>query len=86
MPDIHFDRIVLGDLVTADRVLERGWIGILGETIAAIGQGAVPAGAEVLDFTGRLVLPGLVDGHMHTSRPSAGQASSTRAAAPRRAA
>lgn len=67
MPDIHFDRIVLGDLVTPDRVLERGWIGILGETIAAIGQGAVPAGAEVLDFTGRLVLPGLVDGHMHTS-------------------
>lgn len=67
MPDIRFDRIVLGDIVTPDRVLEKGWVGISGETIAAIGQGAAPSGAEVLDHAGQLVLPGLVDGHMHTS-------------------
>jgi len=67
MPDIRFDRLVLGDIVTPDRVLEQGWIGITGQTIAGIGQGAAPAGADTLDFTGHLVLPGLVDGHMHTS-------------------
>lgn len=67
MPDIRFDRIVRGDIVTAERVLEGGWIGILGERIAGIGQGPAPQGADVLDFSGHLVLPGLVDGHMHTS-------------------
>jgi allantoinase len=67
MPDIRFDRLVLGDIVTPERVIERGWIGISGETIAGIGQGQAPAGATVHDFSGHLVFPGLVDGHMHTS-------------------
>jgi len=67
MPDIQFDRLILGDIVLPDRVLEKGWIGISGETIAAIGQGAPPAAGASLDYQGHLVLPGLVDGHMHTS-------------------
>jgi allantoinase len=67
MPDIRFDRLVLGDIVTPERVIERGWVGISGETIAGLGQGAAPQGAAVHDFTGHLVFPGLVDGHMHTS-------------------
>ena len=67
MPDIQFDRLILGDIVLPERVLEKGWIGISGETIAAIGQGAPPAAGATLDYQGHLVLPGLVDGHMHTS-------------------
>ncbi|MCC7281265.1 MAG: amidohydrolase family protein [Acetobacteraceae bacterium] len=67
MPDIRFDRLILGDIVTPERVLEGGWIGTTGETIAGIGQGSAPKGAETLDYSGHLVLPGLVDGHMHTS-------------------
>jgi allantoinase len=67
MPDIRFDRLVLGDVVTPDRVIEQGWVGISGETIAGIGQGQAPGGAAVHDFAGHLVFPGLVDGHMHTS-------------------
>ena len=43
------------------------YIGIRGETIAAIGQGSLPPAREVLDYSGKLILPGLVDGHMHTS-------------------
>jgi allantoinase len=62
-----FDRVVLGDLVLADRVLPGGYVAIRGEAIAAIGHGAPPPAREVADHTGRLVLPGLVDGHMHTS-------------------
>lgn len=63
-----FDRVILGDLVLPDRVLRAGWIAVRGEAIAAIGQGAPPsARAAPLDHTGRLVFPGLVDGHMHTS-------------------
>jgi allantoinase len=62
-----FDRLILGDLVLPEGVLPNGWIAVRGDTIAAIGQGAPPAATEVMDHSGRLVLPGLVDGHMHTS-------------------
>jgi allantoinase len=67
MPDQQFDRLIRGDIVLPDRVLAHGWVGVLGETIAAIGQGEAPAAAQVLDHSGHVVLPGLVDGHMHTS-------------------
>ena len=62
-----FDRVFVGDVVTADTILRDGFIAARGETIAAIGQGAPPAAKETLDYHGKLVLPGLVDGHMHTS-------------------
>jgi allantoinase len=38
-----------------------------GETIAAIGEGAPPPAAETIGLGGNCILPGLVDGHMHTS-------------------
>jgi allantoinase len=63
----HFDRTLRGDLVLADRILRDGWVAIRGETIAAIGEGPAPPAADSIDHTGRLILPGLVDGHMHTS-------------------
>ena len=62
-----FDRVILGDVVTTDTILRRGYIAVRGETIAAIGQGEPPPAAETVDHSGRLILPGLVDGHMHTS-------------------
>ena len=62
-----FDRVFLGDIVTSAEITPQGWIATSGETIAAIGHGAPPPAAETHDHTGRLILPGLVDGHMHTS-------------------
>ena len=62
-----FDRVIIGDLVGTDRVLRDGYVAVRGEIIAAIGQGAPPPAAETLDHRGRLILPGLVDGHMHTA-------------------
>ena len=44
-----------------------GYVAVRGEVIAAIGQGEPPPAAEIVDFRGKLILPGLVDGHMHTS-------------------
>ena len=67
MPAPPFDRVILGDLVLPDGVLPGGWVAIRGEAIAGIGQGAPPPAAAIADHTGMLVLPGLVDGHMHTS-------------------
>jgi len=62
-----FDRVFLGDIVTATEIIPAGYIATRGEIIAAIGQGEPPPAAEIIDHTGRLILPGLVDGHMHTS-------------------
>ena len=62
-----FDRVISGIVVTADTVLHEGYVAIRGETIAAIGQWTPPPAAETIAYGDRLVLPGLVDGHMHTS-------------------
>ena len=61
------DSLVRGTIVTSAEVMRNGWIAISGERIAALGTGAAPEAARVLDYGGNLVLPGLVDGHMHTS-------------------
>ena len=62
-----FDRVFLGDVVAAAGLFEDGYVAVRGERIAAIGCGEPPPAAEVVDHSGRLILPGLVDGHMHTS-------------------
>ena len=67
MDQAPFDRVILGELVLPDAVLAGGYIAIRGEVIAAIGQGAPPPAKAIDDYRGRLILPGLVDGHMHTS-------------------
>ncbi|MGH7153522.1 MAG: dihydroorotase, partial [Acetobacteraceae bacterium] len=64
---VPFDRIIRGDVVTADTILKDGYIAVRGEVISAIGQGDPPPAREMLDYSGKLILPGLVDGHMHTS-------------------
>jgi allantoinase len=62
-----FDRVIRGTLVTTDAILRDGYVAVLGEVIAAIGQGAPPPATETIDHGGHFILPGLVDGHMHTS-------------------
>jgi allantoinase len=62
-----FDRVFQGDIVTAAEIIKDGYVATRGEIIAAIGQGTPPPAAETIDHRGRLLLPGLVDGHMHTS-------------------
>lgn len=55
-----------GDLVLPDRVLPGGSLLVDGGLIAGIEPGAVdPAGATVIDITGSLVVPGLIDVHVH---------------------
>ncbi len=62
-----FDRVFLGDVVTSSEVIRGGYVAVRGETIAAIGRGAPPPAGEIIDHTGKMIMPGLVDGHMHTS-------------------
>lgn len=42
---------------------------IEGETIAAVGENLTADGAEVIDAAGRIVMPGLVDMHVHLREP-----------------
>ena len=42
------------------------------ETVGPRGEVVIPDGAEVVDCTGRVVMPGFVDVHAHTGSPSGG--------------
>src|SRR6516164_8913389 len=67
--------IANGTVVTADGEFA-GDVLIDGEKIAAVGNVAVPDGAEVVDAAGCFVLPGLIDNHTHLSMPFMGTMSS----------
>ncbi|NGM19141.1 amidohydrolase family protein [Roseomonas stagni] len=67
MTDAPYDLLLRGDLVLSDRVVSDGYVGIRAGRIAAIGEGEAPPAKAVADHRGKVVMPGLVDGHMHTS-------------------
>ena len=51
-------------------VIEKGTVLIKGSKIAAVGAAAevdIPAGARVVDATGKVVMPGIVEAHCHLS-------------------
>jgi N-acetylglucosamine-6-phosphate deacetylase len=52
-------------VVTPDAVLDPGWVRLDGARIAAVGGGAPPPDAEILDLGGDFLLPGFVDMHVH---------------------
>jgi dihydropyrimidinase len=77
---MQFDRVIAnGTLVTATETTPNADLGIRGEKIVAIGQGlaeeAKKAGSEVLDASGRFVLPGALDVHVHLALPFCGTVS-----------
>ena len=58
--------------------IEDGVLLIEGTAILAVGPAgevAIPAGAEVTDVSGRVILPGLVDTHSHLGGPAGGDRS-----------
>jgi len=58
-----------GTVVTPETV-ERTDVLIEGETIAAVGPAlSVPAGARIVEASGLLVFPGLIDPHVHLREP-----------------
>jgi allantoinase len=67
MTDAPYDLLLRGDLVLSDRVVADGYVGVRAGRIAAIGEGEAPPAKAVADHRGKVVMPGLVDGHMHTS-------------------
>lgn len=59
-----------GRVVTFDRVIDPGWLEVVGDRLAAVGVGPPPRPADV-DLTGRTVVPGFVDLHVHGGGGSA---------------
>jgi cytosine deaminase len=77
------------DLVLADATLPdgtRGYVAVAGERIASLGAGAMPPARRRIDLGGRLLIPALIDGHLHLDktllglpwRPHAAAGDSTR--------
>jgi imidazolonepropionase-like amidohydrolase len=49
-------------------MIDKGTVLVQGGRIAAVGRDVnVPAGARVIDGTGRFVMPGIIDAHSHTA-------------------
>ncbi len=82
-----FDTVVRGGTVVTPAGTFVGDIGIVGEHIAALGEHLDAAGAQVIDAAGHLVIPGVLDVHVHLELPFCGTVSAddyrsgTRAAA-----
>ncbi|MBN1477440.1 dihydropyrimidinase [Candidatus Sumerlaeota bacterium] len=84
-----FDKVVRGGTVVTPSGPVKADVGIRGERIAAIGEGLskIDRGAEIIDARGHLVLPGVIDVHVHLDLPVGDTASNddfvsgTRAAA-----
>jgi dihydropyrimidinase len=59
------DLVVANGTVVQAEGRHAGWVGVAGETIVGTGSGEAPAARRVVDAGGCLVLPGVVDAHVH---------------------
>ena len=61
-----FDTVLIGTLVLPDRIIERGYVAMAGDKIAAIGEGPAPSARDRHDLGAALVLPGAIDAQVHS--------------------
>lgn len=64
--------LLQGGMVVSGQGTQRADVRVEGERILAIGPDLSPAGAQVVDCTGKLLFPGFIDGHTHFDLPVAG--------------
>lgn len=65
----QFDTLISNGLIVTSQGITRADIGIRGEKVAAVsppdGKGASPTTTRTIDATGKYVLPGVIDIHVH---------------------
>ena len=66
------DTIFAGGTVVTAEASFRADVAVDGETIAAVGVDLPRDGAEVVDVSGALLMPGFIDGHTHMDMPFGG--------------
>jgi allantoinase len=78
----EYETVIRGQLVLPDRTMGPGDVGVRDGRIAAVAEAGSLTGASLIDAGDALVLPGVVDVHVHTgSEPSEGIEHATAAAA-----
>jgi allantoinase len=61
-----FDLVVRGNIVEAHGVVESGWLAVRDGKVAARGEGAAPGARDTVDARRQWILPGVVDGQVHS--------------------
>ena len=61
-----FDLVLAGTVVTADAVIERGYVAVRDGSIAAVAAGPAPQARERHDLGSALILPGAIDAQVHS--------------------
>lgn len=61
-----FDLVVRGNIVDVERIVQDGWIAIRDGRVAARGEGAAPGAVDSVDARGQWVMPGVLDGQVHS--------------------
>lgn len=61
-----FDLVVRGNIVDTDRVVLDGWVAVRDGRVAARGEGAPPSARDSVDARGHWVIPGVLDGQVHS--------------------
>ena len=60
--------VTMRDAENSQEVIENGTVVVRGDVIEAVGANvAVPAGAKVIDASGKTIVPGYVDAHAHAA-------------------
>jgi allantoinase len=66
-----FDLVIQGRIAEAHGVVDEGWIAVRDGIVAARGIGKPPSAQERVDARGQWVLPGVVDGQVHSGSQAA---------------
>jgi allantoinase len=61
-----FDLVIRGNVVTADKIIEDGFIAVSNGKIGLAGVGTPPAGRDSVDASDQWIIPGIIDGQVHS--------------------
>ena len=61
-----FDLVVRGNIVECDGVIDNGWVAVSGGRVAARGVGDAPQARDSVDARGMWIIPGVLDGQVHS--------------------